>query len=1052
MPRLGQVEQEKWKKELNSHLEDFFIPKSEKQQDLAIRDMFTALSKKELERYRSITPAVHVLLKDWMATERKAGEAGNELRSHLAEMYQALDIKKDVPEKLTIEEFRDAVQIVWFSLKGYTEALDAGCPEDITRYRDYYEQIFLESDYQKVLKAEKEKKDEDFYLDEDGDKNYYMDENLNQEFKEKQLPAARKRLEENLGRRAIYVVASGVKSQQLVLQELMEAYSHEFGLKLRGPMEAMLKDYNTVVEDSTAYTPDMYKALKAGYAELTGISPEKAEERFPGEGSVEDFLVGAHELWAFFRCFTEEHRDEKSYYYGSREKYYEDIFAPGFAAIRERLKEEQNVPEVIELRKNLAAYLIPEDKAAQDASLDAMQPLLELLYVDNSEGYIQTTKKVLGEYNRIAGAPAGEEDFQDKEHEKLYNDLYWLYKTVMLEKNGTWNASQQFPKETRSRENFIQNVQRLYVYLKAVTEKTDKAEKKEDVMLAAFTEDVFQKVQFDKYYEELKKAPKQNAPKQNAPKQNAPKPNEPKPEEQNAAKQRLLENLIPDGPEKQQLEFAEIMQTVRKSFLAKGTKEKDLTYSVRQCLQTYNQILTDKKRPQRAELDQMYQKLFMLNDQLKLNDKVSWDAQFPEEKRSPEDYMLHMQRTWVFLKGYAEACRQKEEYLEEPFLYIDRDFKELDFYNTYKQAVADDILGQVEEQQQEKAPLKLADKLKRISEEIPEFLKKTKEITEQSREKHNAMKGAAGVDTKVKEPREIKENLIKINQLLEESTKQTKELGKRRKVLQGLLANQKKLGMIGALKGDPYQKTTELLVKTDQLEKDWSVSQVEAIFAKRKLQGTDLETAFVSFEAAAAEKLKVMSGHAQEFGRIQEAVAAYQQAGFAGEKKCAGDLYRACREYLNAHTADGDAQYEIGGQGTDAGRLRKQAVVRLLEIMEKKAESQPEFEAARESYKTYYQEHHNGKECPKLEVDALKASLARNTKAEIRVEYNPDKAVVSGSALTDKKAYAELDAVREKYVRRQQEKSRQQSAKAAREQQKAQQQRAKAARQQANRP
>ena len=1034
MPRLGQ-EVQKWIEELDKQLEGFFIPEDEKQRDKENREMSNALEDRDQKEWRAFMPPLNALLKDWDATERKAGDASEAQRSHLKEMYESLGIEKEIPERFTIEDFRDAVRTVWLSLKGYTQALKEGWPAEAGGYKDYYEQVFQESSYPEELEEYKLRKVDEYFLDDEGDKNIYTNDEVNEPYRKKQLPASKKRLEETLKGNSAYVIPVGTRSQQNAIKELLETYNHELGLILRKPMELVLEDYNTVLEDASAYTPDMYNSLKENYARLTGISLEKAAERFPGEGSIEDFLVEANELWGFFNCFTEEHKDEKSFYFGSRKKYYEDVFASGFAGKREILQAKQNPPEAIALRQKLADYLIPQDQAAQDAALDAMPQLLDMLYVNNPQYFLEKTKKVLADYNRIANAPAVEEDFKDEEHEKLYNSLFSLYRDVMLDNPDSNSANEQFPKEARSRENYIQSVQKFYVYLKAVTEAMDKAKDKNAVSLSTFLEYVFQPLQFDKYYKALKQNAPQAVPQQAAPQQAAP-------QQEDTKEKWLLANLIPDQPENQQMQLEDMLQTIDKSSVAARDRV-GFKASLRQCLKSYNEVLSDKKQLKKAELAEMFRQLYNASSELGLTTEPSWIMAFQADARTPENFILNMQRVWVFLKGYSQACSEDPQYLDRPGKYMSDRFKPLDFFSNYKKLVADDIIGQVEEQQ-EKAPDKLADKLKLISENIPKFLQETQDAAKQSTDTYERMKDAAGVDPRVTEPREVKENLTKLYELLEESAKQLSELAKRRKTLKKILDNQKKLGMLGLGKGAQYQQTTDLFAQTDRLEKDWRASHAEAIITKRKLQGTDLQDAFISFEAAAAEKLKVSSGHAQEFGRIKETIAAYQKSDFSTEKQCAADLYRACREYLNAHTSDGDAQYEIGGQGTDTGRLRKQAVVKLLEVMEKKAESQPEFDAARESYKAYYKEHHNGKDCPELEINVLKASLARNSNAEVRAEFNENQNVVAGSSLIGRKAYAELEENKAKFLRKQQEKARRQGERAARAQARAQRPRANA--------
>lgn len=141
--------------------------------------------------------------------------------------------------------------------------------------------------------------------------------------------------------------------------------------------------------------------------------------------------------------------------------------------------------------------------------------------------------------------------------------------------------------------------------------------------------------------------------------------------------------------------------------------------------------------------------------------------------------------------------------------------------------------------------------------------------------------------------------------------------------------------------------------------------------------------------------------HKQEFNKMKMAVEKYSRNidtdNFS--KDDANALYSACREYLALHMTSDKGSQTIGGQGTDSGRLRKQAVVSMLECME---QGLPEFQDVVSEYTT---------------DDGIKKSENNNDKP-VKVKLNfaeLQKSLSDGSKLANKKdslekrAYAELN-------------------------------------------
>ncbi len=156
--------------------------------------------------------------------------------------------------------------------------------------------------------------------------------------------------------------------------------------------------------------------------------------------------------------------------------------------------------------------------------------------------------------------------------------------------------------------------------------------------------------------------------------------------------------------------------------------------------------------------------------------------------------------------------------------------------------------------------------------------------------------------------------------------------------------------------------------------------------------GQSLEEAAESFRAIQDRKLSWgrTGKHAQQFNAIKEAVQALQDQSIEkSEAERKADVYKACEAYIRSHSRDGRS---IGGQGSEVGRLRKQAVVNLLQVLSKDNDVQ-ELLAAEGKNKNVQK--------TKLSFADLEKSLAKKSAAKTENRY------LTGAK---KKAYAELNA------------------------------------------
>ena len=137
--------------------------------------------------------------------------------------------------------------------------------------------------------------------------------------------------------------------------------------------------------------------------------------------------------------------------------------------------------------------------------------------------------------------------------------------------------------------------------------------------------------------------------------------------------------------------------------------------------------------------------------------------------------------------------------------------------------------------------------------------------------------------------------------------------------------------------------------------------------------------------------------HDKEFDQVWDAVNEYETAVYKAslsKKEISSEigekLYSACRDYLALHLKTKKGVQSIDGQNTEDGRLRKQAIVKMLELMEKKGLA--EFDQVSDRY---IQEQQDDRKKVSLQFEQLKNSLA-------------DKSKVEGVPL-EQKYYAELD-------------------------------------------
>ncbi len=195
----------------------------------------------------------------------------------------------------------------------------------------------------------------------------------------------------------------------------------------------------------------------------------------------------------------------------------------------------------------------------------------------------------------------------------------------------------------------------------------------------------------------------------------------------------------------------------------------------------------------------------------------------------------------------------------------------------------------------------------------------------------------------------------------------------------------------------------------------------------------ELHYALKSFEVISDKFIWGGSKHRTQFDEIKRTVADYLKPDNIDRNLAAQKLYSACRLYLDKHIDNGFSQESIGGQKTAGGRMRKQAVVRILKLMDQNSENNENFKNLHSVYEDACSKEKRAVE--PLEYKSLEASLARETLKEF----------TRGKRNTTDKAYAELDAVTKVFQDKQEARKREQQAKLEEQRHKEQQRQAKAA-------
>ena len=170
----------------------------------------------------------------------------------------------------------------------------------------------------------------------------------------------------------------------------------------------------------------------------------------------------------------------------------------------------------------------------------------------------------------------------------------------------------------------------------------------------------------------------------------------------------------------------------------------------------------------------------------------------------------------------------------------------------------------------------------------------------------------------------------------------------------------------------------------------------------------DILDAFESYDVASRQFLWGGSGHRTEFEAIRTAIREFKQEADIGRRSDrAKELYCACRVYLDKHTDNGQRQYDIGGQKQAGGRMRKQAVINIMRILDERSSKATDEHDTYRDIQANYKHYCERTRIPAIEPDynALEGSLANETCKEVRNSQLP----------VHEKAYKELQIATEAF-------------------------------------
>ena len=313
-----------------------------------------------------------------------------------------------------------------------------------------------------------------------------------------------------------------------------------------------------------------------------------------------------------------------------------------------------------------------------------------------------------------------------------------------------------------------------------------------------------------------------------------------------------------------------------------------------------------------------------------------------------------------------------------------------DFIAKESQEIEEDLFDKYQRSQeyQEKRQKARDERLKTITEQYQKELeeKRKKEAAERKRKEEEAEKKrlAEEAEKKRKEQEEA-----------EKKRKEQEEAEKKRKEQEE--AEKKRKEQEEAEKKRKEQEEAEKKRK-EQEEAEKKRKEQEAAETRKDI--------FSAYDAVKDTKNRNFLKSHNKFAEMKAALQAYKEAFPDGkareglskdeEKAITDRAYETCLAYLKSHLATNQAGSSMKGQETPEGRLRKQAVVQIMENMKKL----PEFKDKQELFSN---------DQPHEEAGEKKLQPNENQRERINFSQLKD-SLAAKSKVNHQKAYAELEA------------------------------------------
>ncbi len=648
----------------------------------------------------------------------------------------------------------------------------------------------------------------------------------------------------------------------------------------------------------------------------------------------------------------------------------------------------QNV--VKDMQEHFEEYMIPDDPEKQEAFLKKFETEYAGL-CSYEYSFSDNLKEMIKDYNQAVRSPEG---LAQDVMKKMYGNLSRLNYQINLEfQDRGWGTDRQFPPEERSPEHFKKYANRIWTFVTGHMRRQDES-------IGVFTPIAYKGGFFDKFdfdaayqpYVNVKKEAEQKengdaeAAKKEAEEAEAAKKRE---EEEEAARQKAeAEKAEAEKAEKERIaqerseriyashtpkeyenEMNEMLsRIVLQDSFSRGVnvlnKHPRFRYAFPQLLNFYFRTLHEGNFVDDRDRDTCFRLLGSnVIGHLGLDDGKTWEEQFPVEDRTPDNFQKKIMEMWDFLKVLQAETDRRQESMQRYIAMSGEIYLEdiMPLYQTFmeKRKLAAEEAAKEPEKAPEEPKAEAPAEEPKVQADAPQ---QEQVVEGQQVPQEPAPQDVAPEEPKAEVPVEEPKAEVPVEEPKAEAPAEEPK------------AEVPAPEPVVEAQPEPEPAPQPEPVPVPQPE---PAPQVEAPVQAPQDVLTD---ALEAFQVASNAGIWGRGGHPTEFGNVRTAAAAYKQADAQNRNRAAQELYRACRVYMDRHTDNGAAQYDIGGQLSIGGRLRKQAIVQILQIMTENPDN-PAFANLDADYRNACQA--ENREPMALNIATLEASLATHSKAKM---------------------------------------------------------------------